>query len=278
MDIELKAKRFKLKNIITFIKKNYFLIIFAGCIGFVGVVAFYKLFISKPTYVYAKVKVGQGLWWATTQRPSLWCVRAIEQANEQKELTGKTLAKILNVTYYPYYGSGQYETYITAQLKVSKVGGTGTYNFNRETIGVSSSIDLEFSNVQFSGTIIDLSETPIKDSYVEKTIYLTKKYSYPWEYDQIQLGDSLSNGKKKIFEVVDKAKGDTNEMFFNDLGKLVSTESETYRYIIIKAKVQVKNIDGQYIFGEEYVLSSGRSIPVVTNNLTLNDYTISKIE
>ena len=278
MDIELKAKRFKLKNIITFIKKNYFLIIFAGCIGFVGVVAFYKLFISKPTYVYAKVKVGQGLWWATTQRPSLWFVRAIEQANEQKELTGKTLAKILNVTYYPYYGSGQYETYITAQLKVSKVGGTGTYNFNRETIGVSSSIDLEFSNVQFSGTIIDLSETPIKDSYVEKTIYLTKKYSYPWEYDQIQLGDSLSNGKKKIFEVVDKAKGDTNEMFFNDLGKLVSTESETYRYIIIKAKVQVKNIDGQYIFGEEYVLSSGRSIPVVTNNLTLNDYTISKIE
>ena len=177
MDIELKAKRFKLKNIITFIKKNYFLIIFAGCIGFVGVVAFYKLFISKPTYVYAKVKVGQGLWWATTQRPSLWFVRAIEQANEQKELTGKTLAKILNVTYYPYYGSGQYETYITAQLKVSKVGGTGTYNFNRETIGVSSSIDLEFSNVQFSGTIIDLSETPIKDSYVEKTIYLTKKYS-----------------------------------------------------------------------------------------------------
>ena len=278
MDIELKAKRFKLKNIITFIKKNYFLIIFAGCIGFVGVVAFYKLFISKPTYVYAKVKVGQGLWWATTQRPSLWFVRAIEQANEQKELTGKTLAKILNVTYYPYYGSGQYETYITAQLKVSKVGGTGTYNFNRETIGVSSSIDLEFSNVQFSGTIIDLSETPIKDSYVEKTIYLTKKYSYPWEYDQIQLGDSLSNGKKKIFEVVDKAKGDTNEMFFNDLGKLVSTESETYRYIIIKAKVQVKNIDGQYIFGEEYVLSSGRRIPVVTNNLTLNDYTISKIE
>jgi hypothetical protein len=278
MKIKIKAKSFKLKTISSFIKKNYFLLIFIGCVGFVGLVAFYKLFISKPTYVYVKVKVGQGMWWATTQKPSLWFVKAIEQAKEQKDLAGKPLVKVLNVSYYPYYGSSQYDVYVTAKLKVSNVSGKGTYNFNRETIGVSSPIDFEFPTIQYSGTITEMSQQPIKESYIEKTIYLAKKYAYPWEFDSIQVGDMLTNGNRTLFQITDKAKGETNEALVNETGKLISTDIETYQYIIIQAKVQLKKIDNQLIYGEEYSIAPGRSFGFTTNHISLNDYFVTKVE
>ena len=273
-----KSRNAKRMSFISFLKQNYFLLIFVGCIGFVGVVSVYKLFVAKPTYVYAKIKVGQGMWWATTQRPSLWYVKAIQQASEQKDLSGKPLVKLLNVSYYPYYGSGQYDIYVTAQLKVSKVGNKGTYNFNRETIGVSSPIDLEFPNVQFSGTIIDISQELKKERSESKIVYLYKKNVNPWEYDQILVGDSFSNGKDIIFEVLEKEKGETNDILLSDLGKQINSDIEPYRFVRIKAKIRVKKVDGQFIFGEEYVLSPGRSLPVVLNNLTLTDYVVTKIE
>jgi len=244
----------------------------------VGVVAFYKLFVSKPTYIYAKVKVGQGMWWATTQRPSLWFVKGIQQAKEQKDLTGKPVAKILDVSYYPYYGSGQYDIYLTLQLKVSKVGSTGTYNFNRATIGVGSAIDLEFPNTQFSGTVLALSEHPFKEAYVSKIIYLYKKAVNPWEYDQIQVGDYLFNGKEKIFEILDKEKGPAISDLLGQLGGQLTWDTQPYQYVKIKARIRVKKEDRQYVFGEEYVLSPGRTFPVSLTNLTLNDYIVTKVE
>ncbi len=270
--------RFKIKNFTSFLKQYYFLIIFLGCIGFVGMVSAYKLFIAKPTYVYAKVKVGQGMWWATTQRPSLWFVKAIQHAKEQKDLTGKPVVKLLDTTYYPYFGSGQYDVYVTVQLKVSKVGNKGTYNFNRETIGVSSPIDLEFPTVQFSGTIIELSDVPFHDKLVKKTVYLSKKYTYPWEFEEVKIGDTFNNGKQTVLTITDKSKGDTNEVLINDMGKLSASNVETYRYIILQTEMLLKQSGSQLIYGEETLISPGRGFGIATDRATLNDYVISKIE
>lgn len=275
--IERKKVQF---NILIFLKQHYFLCILIVCIGFVGIIVAYKLFIQKPIYLYAKVKVGQGTWWANTQRPSLWYVNAIQQANEQKDLTGVPVAKILDISYYPYYGNGpnQYDVYITVKIKVSRVGNMGTYSFNRETIGVSSPIDLEFPNVQFSGTIIALAGKPFKDIYVDKIVYLYKKNVNPWEFNQVQVGDSFSNGKERVFEVMSKERGETNEVLLSDLGKEMYWDTEPYRYVQIKAKMRVKKVDGQYIFGEEYIISPGRNIPITLSNLTLNEYVVIKVD
>lgn len=276
MKQKLETWNLKRETFLSFLKKHYFLLILVGCIGFVGLTAFYKIFISKPTYIYAKVKVGQGLWWATTQKPSSWYVQAIQNAGEQHDLIGTAKATLLNTVYYPSWTNGQYDVYTTLRLKVSK--GASGYIFNRETIGVSTPIDLEFPTVQFSGTVVALGRQPFHEQYEDKIVYLSKKYAYPWEYDQIQIGDSFSNGQDTIFKLLDKAKGETNEVLFNDQGKLISSETETYRYIIVKAKIKVKKAGGEYIFGEEYSLTPGRNIPLVTNNLSYNDYIITKVD
>src|SRR3990167_8185822 len=149
------------KKLWNFTVTNYFISIFIACIAFVGVVSIYKLFFVKPTFVYAKVKVGQGLWWATTQKPNLWFVKNIKKGDAQTDFVGELTAEILSVHYYPTVSPNQYDVYLTMKLKVSGNKKTGKYNFNRSTIGVGAPIDLEFPSTQFSGTITDLSVKPI---------------------------------------------------------------------------------------------------------------------
>jgi len=278
MAIKQKKRTGILSSLLQFTIAHYLVLIIVGCVGFVGLVSVYKLYIKKPTHIYVKVKVGQGYWWASTQKPSMWYLKAIQAAKEEIDIMGKPIAKVLRVAYYPWYGSSQYDIYVTLQLSVSKVGKQGVYNFNRETIGVGGPIDLEFKNVQFSGTIIALSEKPIVPITQTRVVYLSKKYTYPWEYDAIKIGDYFNDGNSNVIEILEKAKGETNEVVLNDMGRLLSAETETYRYILLKIKMRVRQEDVQILYGDEIIVSPGRSFGFITNEFTFNDYVVSKIE
>jgi hypothetical protein len=260
----------------------------------VGLFTSYKLFIQKPTYIYVKLKVGQGYWWATTQRPNQWFVKGIQQQEiEQKDISGKPIVKILDVSYYPYYGTGQYDIYVIAQLNVSQIGNKGTYNFNREIIGIGSPINLEFKNVQFSGTIIDISPQPIQETFVEKTVYLTKKTTQSWEFEAIKVGDTFKNDKKTLFEILDKSESDrysgfeTGQVsgFVNDQGQqltgtiqTIPVDTETYTYITLKTKMLLKKEDDQLFFGEELAIAPGRQFGITIPSAVLSSYIVTKVE
>lgn len=267
-----------LQKAISIGKKNTLLLVVVACVGFVGLISVYRMFFQKPTYVYVRVKVGQGYWWASTQKPSLWYVRAIQAAKEEKDLKGESIAKILRVGYYPWYGSNNFDIYVTLQLKVSQTGKKGTYSFKRDTIAVSAPIELEFPNVHFSGTITALSDKPFEQNLTDKTVYLTKKYTYPWEYDAIQIGDYFNDGNGNVVEVLEKAKGETSEVLVNELGKLLPAQTETYQYIHLKVLLRLRPQNDQWLYGEEIIVSPGRGFGFVTNNFTFNDYVVAKIE
>jgi len=266
------------KRLFKFTRENYFISIFIACILFVGFVSAYRIFFSKSTYVYAKVKMGQGLWWATTQKSPVWFVNAIKKGNVEGDLTGNPTAEILSVRYYPYYASGQYDVYLNVKLKVSSLGKSKKYSFKRSTIGVGSPIDFEFPTVQFSGTIIELSDKPIIDKYIEKTIYLTKKYAYPWEYDAIRVGDKYFDGEETVFEILDKTASDNNQIIATEFGKAVPGLTETTKYIILKAKIKAKDEAGKLVFGEDQIINTGRSLNISTANFTFTDYFVGGIE
>ena len=269
------------KKFLSFLIDNYFLSIFFAAIAFVGVVSIYKLFFVKPTYVYAKVKVGQGLWWASTQKPSMWYIEAfkrIKQTQEkEKELTGKPQAEILEIRYYPWWGSNQYDVYLLMKLKVTKMGKIGKYNFKRSAIGVGSPVDFEFPSLQFSGTIINISEKPIREKYITKIINLTKKWALPWEFEAIKLNDKYFNGHEVVFEIIDKKSYPSQEIY-NYSGLYYPVESERKINIFLKAKIKVKEENNQLIFGEEQVIVPGKTINIATENFQFNDYLVAKIE
>lgn len=266
------------KKLLKFALNNYFISIFIACILFVGFVSVFKLFFTKPTYVYARVKVGQGLWWASTQRPSWWFVQAIKPGMAQKDLVGNPVAQIISVRYYPWYSSGQYDVYVDLKLKVTANKRTGEYSFNRSTIGTGSPIDLEFPSTQFSGTIIQLNNTSLNNTYVPKTIFLTKKGAYPWEYDAIQIGDTYFDGENTVFTILDKQSSDTTIIAPDSFGNNISTTVDQKKYIIVKARILIQNVNNQLLFGEEQIIAPGKTISIATSNFTFNDYVVGGIE
>jgi hypothetical protein len=275
----MKKKSF-FKKLWRFLVDNYFLAIFFAAIAFVGVVSIYKLFFVKPTYVYVKVKVGQGLWWASTQKPSIWFIEGIKQAQNEaeKELTGQPAAKILSIRYYPTYLPNQYDVYLTMRLKVNRLGKTGKYNFKRSAIGVAAPVDFEFPSAQFSGTILQISEKPIKDKLVEKTVILTKRAAEPWEYDSIKIGDYYFNGQEKTFIIIDKTAKETQTLTTDIFGNYPDINPETKKYIFLKAKIKVKKEGSNLLYGEEQLLSVGKNLNIATNNLLLENYKVASIE
>ena len=264
------------KKLWKFATDNYFVSIFLACIAFVAFVSFYKLFFVKPTFIYAKVRVGQGLWWATTQKPSLWFVKNIKKGDIQTDLVGEPTAEILSVRYYPTYISNQYDVYLTMKLKVSGNKKTGKYNFNRSAIGVGAPVDLEFPSSQFSGTVTDFDDAPIKDEYVEKTVYLIKPLAFTWEYDGIKIGDKFFDGEENVIKILDKSAVEYTTITFR--GSLDEVFSQDRSDIVVKLKLKGKVVNNKFIFGEDQVVSLGKTVYLSTDNFTFTDYLVSKVE
>jgi len=265
------------KKILKFFINNYFLSIFFACIAFVGLVSIYKLFFVKPTYVYVKVKVGQGLWWASTQKPSIWFVKNFKKGDKELDLTRKPIAEILSVRYYPTYLPNQHDVYLLIKLKVTKMG-SGKYNFKRSAIGVGAPVDFEFPKVQFSGTIIELSEKPIKEIYQEKTIIITKRNANPWEYDSIKVGDFYFDGQEKVAEILEKNAKNTQTLISDALGNYPDIAPEQRKYIFVKLKIKGKIKDNKFVFAEEQIITPGKTINLTTQNFQFQDYVVAKME
>jgi len=259
---------------------NYFLAIFFAAIAFVGFVSIYRLFFVKPTYVYVKVRVGQGLWWASTQKPSIWFIEGLKQAQKEpeKELTGQPAAKILSIRYYPWWGSNQYDVYVTMRLRVTRLGKTGKYNFKRSAIGVAAPVDFEFPSIQFSGTILQISEKPIKETLTEKIVYLNKSYAYPWEFDAIKIGDRYFDGQENVVEILDKYVGDITQVFVPVKSIIEQETLQSRRNITIKLKIKGKQEKNNFIFGEEQVVALGKPLNISTDNFQFQDYVVTKID
>lgn len=271
-----------IKKLWRFAVDNYFISIFLACIAFVAFVSISRLFFSKPTYVYVKVKMGQGLWWASTAKPSIWFVNSIKKGDTESGLTGSPSAKILSVRYYPWGGSNQYDVYLILKLKVTGNKKTG-YSFNRSTIGVGAPVDFEFPSSQFSGTIIDLSEKQFEDKYIEKIVYLAKGAGYykdfPFPYENIIVGDKYFDGEDYVFEVLDKKLQKQIWTVTNNLtGELFEREAETSQTIIVKAKIKVKEINKQLVYGEDQVVALNRNLNISTSRVSFGDYSIIGIE
>lgn len=254
-----------MKKLLHFIKKNYYLLALAFLIFFVSAVSLYKISIVKPTYIYAKVKLGQGLWWASTAEPPLWLVNSLSKKANNSDI------KIEKINYYPYYISGtnaqiinqnndQYKVYITLKLKVTTNKTADVFYFNRSVIAIGSPIDLAFPNVQVSGVVIDYSKQPIIDSLTDKVIFLTKSNPDDWEYEAIKIGDYYFDGKNKVFEILDKEILDNGNA------------------LTIKAKIKLKMINGQFVFGEDRIVTVGKNINIFTNNFSFYGYLVSLIK
>lgn len=248
------------------------------CVGLVLIISFFLYRqTKKPSYFYVEIKMGQGLWWAQTAKPTLWFVKAIKKGDKVEDLLGRTKAEILKVRYYPY-DENQYNIYLLAKIQGKYNKSTKKYIFDNSPIAVGSPIELEFPSVQITGTIIDISDRPILEQYVEKTITFIKKYGYFWEKNAIFAGDSYFDGEETVFKVIGRTSQETNMLSPDELGNLTTETNETRNYITLKAKIKVRQKLGQYVYGGDQVIKVYSRLNLFTDRLNLSDYIIASIE
>lgn len=269
-----------LKTTPAFFRKNYIIVIFSLVILFVGIIVVYKYFHSGQTYVYAKVKMGQGYWWVTAARPPIWFANAINKGDVSYGVLGNPTAEVINKSVYRYFGSDQYDVYLTLILKVGFNKKTQQYTFDRSVLSVGSPVDIQFPKEDVTGTVIALSNKPFNDDLAEKTITLVKKYAYPFEFDSIVIGDSYNDGERKVFEVLDKSSQIGGQLlaYSNTYANSGSPVVEPANYVTVKAKIKMKKVNGQWLFGEDQIVSPGRSLGITTPNFVFDNYIVSKIE
>lgn len=272
----LLFSKIRTRSILRFLQKNYLLSLFLLIIGFVAVVLVYKMLSSKPEYVYAKVKVSQGLWWASTAKPTQWYIHALKKGLTEGSGENPT-SKVLNVRYYPSYTPDQFDVYMTVQLTVTYNEKNGKYFFKRSVLNVASPVEFEFPTVSVTGTVIAISEFPFEDKYTEKTVTLSKNYANPSEFAEIQIGDTYFDGEEKVMEILKKEATDS-VYSIRDIGPNFIGRTENRKDIVLTVKLKGKESDGKFIFGEEQVIRPGKAFYAATNAFTFSDYTIRKVE
>jgi len=280
-DIKSLFKLFK-KNL----KKNkYFSIItllFIAVAVLVISIALVKTATSESDYIYAKVKVSQGFWWAATQNPKVSFVNSIKKGETEYGLLGRPVAEVLEARYYPTIPSPKYQVryniFLTLKLAASYNNKTQKYLFKRSAIAVGSPIELEFPSTQVSGEIIEISKEAFQENELEKNIILTKKLAYPWEYDAIKIGDELFDGEEVVFRVTAKRALDTSLVDVSPYGNVNLSLRDPRRFIKVYGKIKLKEKDDRLIFGEEQVIIPGTEISLTTENFVFDQFIVQEVK
>lgn len=271
------------KKLVKFICIHYIFFLIVIVVAFVIFFSVSKVFLVEPKYIYVRVKVGQGFWWASTAKPTIWFANSIKKGEKQFDLLGKPTAEIEEVRYYPTWGTGQYDVFIKLKLKASYNSRSQTYSFSRSTISIGSPIEIQFPSTFITGTVIALSNFPIEDEYVEKIIYLVYQEGYrkdfPYRYDNIKIGDKYFDGSEEVFKVEDKSLENNILSIENNLtAQVFERMVETTQNIIVKAKVKLKNKNGELFYGEDYKVSNNTSVPFSTKDYFFENFVVRKIE
>lgn len=245
---------------------------------FVGIFAGYRIFFSKSEYVYIKIKVGQGYWWASTAKPAIWYVGSIKRGLKQYSFFGDTSAEITNVRYYAF--GGGYDVFLTVKLNADYNNRKKEYTYNRSKLSIASPIDIDFPSVLISGTIIDISKSPFKESYVDKIIYLRDPGGYtqssPFSYDNIKVGDKYFNGEFYSFEIIDKYL-ENSTLLFQDYLNLQTLGETDSKDIVVKAKVKLQEKNNQLIYGDTRV-AQNVAFNIFMSNYYFDRFYIERIE
>ncbi len=268
----------KVRKVTVFLRKNYIAGLFIASIALVVLVLISKSLFSKPAYIYAKIKVGQGSWWASTLKPGQWYVDSIRVGDVEYDLAGNVKAKILEKKYYRCYTSDQYDIYLTVLLKTSVNKRTGLYTYDRGVLSVGSPLEIQLPKTDVTGTVIALESMPFNDNLQERTITIHKRNAYAWEYDAIKVGDVYFDGVQNILEVIDKSSEDTSSFATENYGKDVNPVLESRKNITVKLKVKVRIDNKQLILGEDQVLNTGKIMSLSTSNFIFDNYFLTKVD
>lgn len=264
------------REVIKWGRANYILVLFGLFVLFVSIVGLLRLLSREHQYLYIKVKVSQGLWWASSQRPSVWYLQSIKKGDKEFSLTGRPIAEVIDVRSFPWWSSDQFDVYLTLKLEAEKNERLHSYTYKREPLTIASPIDFDFPSTAINSTVIAISEQPFSEQYVERTVTLSKSAAYLWEYDAILTGDIFSDGQETRAEIVSKSSAPSSSLSRDQNN--YSGIMEQRRNITVKMKMKLKEQKGEYFLGEDQDIKVGKAINIATQKFYFDQYIVENIE
>lgn len=266
--------------------KNKFIYIgiFVAIILVTGFIAFTRKVAKPQDEVYVKIKLSQGLWWATSNNPPLWLAKSINPNDTEKDLFGNDIATVISRTYYPgdqVKYPNQYDVYLSLKLATKKDSGTNKYRYKRSTLAVGSPISIDLSSTTVTGAIMAISKEPIEDKFETKKIVLYDQYGYyidsPTTFNNIKIGDTYNDGMNTSFKIVSKYLGPRIVAFSDVNGRSVINQLKVNQSTYVEAEIMVKELGGMYFYGEEQRVTPGSNLNILTNSQDFSRFTIVSI-
>ncbi len=278
-----------LKKIFKKLTYHYVIVIFVVVISIITSYSVYKVFFTSSSTIYVRIKFGQGLWWASTSKPNIWFINAIKKGEKEYDLFGKSSAELVEIRYYPAQDSDQqvknntgYDIFLTLKLNANFNKKINKFMYKRAIINVGSPIEVELSSVHVTGTVIAIDTKNFQDKYVDKTVLLVYQQGfyadYPYLYDSIIIGSKYFDGVDNVFEILDKKIQENIISVPDSRGNLLTQPMNTIQNIVVKAKLRVKEKNGQLFYAEEQPIRVGSTLFLTTPTHMFNEYTVSQIE
>ncbi len=262
-------------------QKNLILTIGVFIVIIVGAGVVFKSLTAKENTVFIKVKVSQGLWWASTLKPSVWLADSLHKGDKEVSLSGNPVAEIVEARRYPLgilgYSSEQYDVFLTVRVKAGFNNKTNKYSFKRSNLSIGSPVEFEFQNAHATGTILALSQQPFQDEYVEKTITLQKDLAQEWEYTTIPVGDTYSDGEDTAVRVLDKNIIERLETY-NSLSSNYPVFSGNRVNMSVTLRMKLKKHNDMFLFREELPITVGRKVTLPAGQSMITEFIITDIK
>ncbi len=251
--------------------------------------ALLRLFNQEKHEVFVKIKVSQGLWWASTSKPNLWLAQSIHKGDRELSFDRSPLAEIGEVRYYPFVSKSsdtitedKYNIYLVAKLSAGYNSKKDLYTFKRNSLIIGSPIEIDTNRSQITGTVIAVSPQPFEDNYVEKKVTLIKVLGYtsddPFLYLGIGIGQKYFDGEDNVVEITNKYLRKFYVPLSDIQGNLHENPSSARQDIVVEAKVKVRQEEGNFLFGEEKLLKNGTEFYLSTDSGSLEQFTVARVD
>jgi hypothetical protein len=254
-----------------------------------------KYFGIKKEWRRIRVEV-VGRNWSNSYNPygyktPFWLSDKINTKITEKDASGKTIARIINIENYERDGE-EAEVYITLEVlaTLNKRLNIYTYKYNDLTLG--SAIELHLNDLQIIGQIID-TNVPI-GGYPQKKVQITGiwKAVDPWRYSEIQPGDTMLNRSNKniiakINNISTKPRPNSEMFFYNyNNDALANTNGSSFtvendpnkKDVIINLDITVNNVDNRWYFAGHQHVQVGELLWIYTNHGSIYNLEIQEVK
>lgn len=244
----------------------------------VGVLV-YQLFIQKPTLVTVRIKGSPGNWWWVTPRPPDWLANSVHIGDKEFNATNKAIAEVKSVDIYDAGGPTK-DIYITASLDVRYNAQTKKYRYKGEPLEIGGPISLSLGSTFFPGMVVGIGDKDTEPKkYKDVEVVVRYKDRWPYEYDAINVGETIIDGEKKVIaEIVSKERRPAEREVETLSGQVVKGFSPVLDDFYVTLKLSTVVIDDQYVYREEQYVKVGNQLWLLFPHYNISGAYIASIK